>query len=205
MPQPTKAAMPQWRMRETGVCLAFRGEVGRWNFHPATEPVVGPLSQTVRLGNASYRSAWEVRDTQGNGHSGLPPRSPRNTEEAGESGTRRRMAATPHWSQGFEFFEPGPGETQDSSRSLQQTPPTFPSSLPAIRVEPAVRRNRPPEHRHEAGPAEALRWRVAFAIRSVRNQKRKGKKTCLFGVPSKRAKSVKMYPKIVPHKAGRVP
>jgi len=55
----------------------------------------------------------------------LPP------EEAGESGTRRRTVdgqgetATPHWSQGSEFFEPGPGETQHGApgRSLQQTPP----------------------------------------------------------------------------------
>ena len=126
MPQPTKAAMPQWRMRETGVCFAFRGKEGRWNFHPATEPVVGPLSQTVRLGNASYRSAWEVRDTQGNGHAGLPPRSPRNTEEAGESGTRRRMAATPHWSQGFEFFEPGPSERKTPAGASSRPPRRFP-------------------------------------------------------------------------------
>ncbi|XP_010788500.1 gamma-glutamyl hydrolase-like, partial [Notothenia coriiceps] len=55
--------------RNNRVCRVHRGgggEVPAGNIHPAAGPV-GPLSQTVRLGHASYRLAWEGRDTQSGG------------------------------------------------------------------------------------------------------------------------------------------
>ncbi|XP_010771758.1 ADP-ribosylation factor-binding protein GGA1-like [Notothenia coriiceps] len=55
----TTRVLPGHRGREVG-------DVPAGNIHPAAGPV-GPLSQTVRLGHASYRLAREGRDTQSGG------------------------------------------------------------------------------------------------------------------------------------------